>query len=170
MQEQSQPRHYAKASIAIAAVLLLPAVISLLSAVVSALTTGQVMVISLGRTETAREMVPWLQGWPRFAAPFVILGALVVWSQAKPHRWTWWLSAGLTTLGASLLAFSWWFVSSRRAGAFLLMLAFISAALYIGNRLGRVAAVLFVLLVAVVVCVQASADPLTSYGSLDSGR
>ena len=115
------------------------------------------MVISVGKTETARQLVHWSLGWSRFASPFVLLGALAVWSLSKSNKLAWWLAACLAVLGSSMLIFSLWFVSWRGVAAFISILAFICAALYVGNRFGRLAAIGFVVLVAVVVLVAANA-------------
>jgi hypothetical protein len=139
---------YAKVSLVFAGLLLLPALWSFVSAIVSAASTGQVLVISLGRTSTARELVPWLQGWPRFVAPMLILASLLLWvSSEQLPRGVWWTSAAISTLGFVLLLFSMWFTSWRGALSFFGLVAFIATALYVGNRFGRIAAVAFILLV-----------------------
>lgn len=139
---------YAKFSLALAGVLLLPALWSLFSAIVSAASTGQVLVISVGRTETARELVPWIKGWPRFVAPVVISASLLLWSSAhRLPRSAWWLSAAMSALGLALLLFSKWFTSWHGAIWFVGMAAFVAATLYIGKRFGGLAALVVILLV-----------------------
>lgn len=145
MEQKSPLRPYAKGVLVIAAVLLIPALLSLFSALFSAATTGQVMVISVGRTETTREMVHWSLGWSRFASPFVIFGALVIWGLSKPHGLAWWLSSCIALLGVGMLVCSYWFASLRGTIAFFLFSSFVCTALYIGNRFGLLAAIAFVL-------------------------
>ena len=157
MEQNSPLRPYAKGALVAAACLLIPAVISFCSAVISSITTGQVMVISVGKTETARQLVHWPLGWSRFASPFVLLGAIAVWALSKSSQLAWWLSACLAVLGSSMLVFSLWFVSWRGVAAFTSILAFICSALYVGNRFGRMAAIGFVVLVAVIGLVAANA-------------
>ena len=157
MEQNSPLRPYAKGALVAAACLLIPAVLWFCSAVISSITTGQVMVISIGKTETARQLVHWPLGWSRFASPFVLLGAIAVWALSKSSKLAWWVSACLAVLGSSMLVFSLWFVSWRGVVAFTSILAFICMALYVGNRFGRLAAIGFVLLAAVVVLVAAKA-------------
>jgi hypothetical protein len=139
---------YAKFSLALTGLLLLPALWSFFSAIVSAWSTGQVLVISLGRTATARELVPWVNGWPRFVAPVVMLTSLVLWlSSSQLARGAWWLSAAMSTVGLVLLLFSKWFTSWRGTIWFVGMVAFVALTLYVGNRYGRVAALAIILIV-----------------------
>jgi len=136
----------AQLSIAIAAVALLPALWSLGSAIWSATTTDQVLVISIGRTETARALVPWPAGWARFAGPLLLIASLLVYARSKsPQSTIWWVSAALATVGLCLLSFSWWFSSFQRAAGAVVLAAFITTALALGNRFGRLPAYLFVL-------------------------
>lgn len=139
---------YARFSLALAGVLLLPALWSFFSAIVSAVSTGQVLVISVGRTETARELVPWIYGWPRFAAPVIIAASLLLWlSSHRLHRSAWWLSAATSTVGLVLLLFSKWFTSWHGTIWFLGIAVFVAVTLYVGNRFGRLAALAIILLV-----------------------
>ena len=148
---------YAKVSLAFAGLLLLPALWSFASAIVSATSTGQILVISLGRTSTAREMVPWIQGWPRFVAPMLILTSLLLWfSSGQLPRGAWWISAAISTVGVVLLLFSLWFTNWRGTFNFFGLVAFVAAALSVGNRFGRIAAVAFILLVFGIIVWRAS--------------
>jgi len=141
---ESKLRPYAKAAIGFGALLLLPAVWSFCSAVVSAARTGQVMVVSVGRYETAREMVHWSLGWSRFIAPLLLLSALFLWGASKQYKPLWWVSAALAATGCFMLAFSLWFASWSGVIWFWSLVAFIALALYVGNRIGRWAVVVLV--------------------------
>jgi hypothetical protein len=127
-------------------VLLMPVLWSLGSAVVSAVSTGQVLVISVGRTQVTRYVVPWQQGWARFAGPVFISAALVLYL-ARDGRKTssWWIATGLAFLGLCLLLFSAWLASVQSAGAFALLGGFIAVSFGIDDRLGRWAAFTFML-------------------------
>ena len=141
---------YAKFFLGTAALLLLPALWSFVSAIISAADTGYVLVISIGRTATAREMVPWANGWPRFVAPPVLLTSLVLWaSSSQLPRSAWWSAAAMATAAQILLLFSLWFSSWRGILWFAGLVAFIFTALYVGNRFGRLSALAFVLLVSI---------------------
>lgn len=140
MSESPPLSTYAKLSLALAGLLLLPALWSFFSAIVSAVSTGQVLVISVGRTETARELVPWINGWPRFAAPVVLAASLLLWFWAdRLPRGAWWLSAATATVGLVLLLFSKWFTSWHGTIWFFGLLAFVATTLYVGKRFGRLA-------------------------------
>lgn len=146
MSEQPSLKVHAQFVIAFAAVLLLPAVWSLFGAIWSAATTGEVLVVSLGRTETDRAVVPWAYGWARFVGPLVLMASLVVWamSDAAAQRVAvWWFSAALALVGLILLLYSKWFTSWRGGLWFCGMAALIASTLYVGKRFGRLAAVLF---------------------------
>ena len=102
--------------------------------------------ISVGRTEVARYVVPWQQGWARFAGPVMISASLVLYL-ARDGRQTRssWIAAGLAFVGICLLLFSAWFVAIGSAAAFVLLGAFIAASFGIDRRLGRRAAFFFML-------------------------
>jgi hypothetical protein len=137
----------AQLAIAGAVLLLLPSLWSLASAVWSAATTNEVLVISLGRTKTTRLFVPWQAGWARFVGPFLIVASVFVYfykAFAIPQSARWWWSAALSAAGLSLLSFSWWFSSFHRAIGAGVLVAFICVALALGKRIGRTAAYLFI--------------------------
>ena len=148
MSEQPSLEFHAKFALAIAGILVFPAIWSFFSAIWSAATTGQVLVISVGRYETARSLVDWRSGWARFAGPVLLVGSLFLWgaSGEKKSRAWWWLAAALSTIGIALLLFSRWFTTVHGFSWFMGMLAFTATTLYVGNRFGRVAAILIVLL------------------------
>ncbi len=147
MSERLPVEFYAKFSLAVAALLALPAAWSFLSAIYFAATTGEVLVISLGRYETAREMVAWPNGWSRFVGPVLLFAALGVWGGSGKGSRMWWVSAALSTLGLVLLLFSKWFTSWHGTLWFMGLVAFIAVTLYAGNKFGRLAAYAIVVLV-----------------------
>lgn len=132
-------------AIAAAFILLLPTLWSLGSAVWSAATTGQVLVVSIGRYEAARQLVPWPAGWARFVGPILVLASVLVYLGSAPYKSTrFWCAAALSAAGIYLLSFSWWFSSIHRAFSAVVLVIFIVVALALGNRVGRTAAYLFV--------------------------
>lgn len=129
----------AKFAIGLAALACIPAVVSLISAIYSAATTGQVMVLSVGRYETAREMVPWATGWARFVGPLLVMASTA--GAAGPTKQIrWWIAAALGLAGVSLLFFSSWFKSLGGTLAFAGTLAFLGLAYYVDERWGRLSA------------------------------
>ena len=128
---------WGKVILGLAAFALLPALWSLGSALISAFSSGQVLVVSLGRTSTSREMVPWQQGWARFAGPPLLIVALAVWVVAEKRSTQWWLSAYLAGMALSLLAFSMWFTSLRSTLWFLGFGAFIATTFLANHYFGR---------------------------------
>ncbi|MEO8024203.1 hypothetical protein [Polaromonas sp.] len=149
MSNQPSLKFSAQFALAVAGVLFLPALWSLGSAFWSAATTGQVLVLSVGRYETSHSMVPWPQGWARFAGPFVLALSLSMWATSKSaQRVTlWWFSAALGFVGIVLLLFSQWFVSWRGVLWFCSLTAFVALSFYIGSKFGRIAMVAFMLIV-----------------------
>jgi len=147
MSNQPSFKFTARFVLATAAVLLLPAIWSLVSAVWSASTNGQVLVLSVGRYETSRSMVPWPQGWARFVGPAFLVLSLSMWSASKSVQQValWWLSAALSFVGIALLLFSQWFVSWRGSLLFCGFAAFIGGSFFIGSKFGRIAMVAFML-------------------------
>lgn len=137
----------AKFVLAAAVLLMLPALWSLLSAIWSAVTTGQVLVLSVGRFETSRSMVPWPQGWARFVGPLALFASLCLWlvSISTQRALVWWLSALLAFVGILLLMYSQWFTSWRGVVWFCSLTTFIASAYYIGSRFGRTAMAVFML-------------------------
>jgi hypothetical protein len=123
----------------LAAFVCIPAVVSLVSALWSAATTGEVMVISVGRYETAREMVPWVAGWSRFVGPLLLVASLGG-GASSTKQMRWWISAALALAGVCLLFFSKWFTSLGGAIAFVGLLAFVGVTFYVDGRWGRAAA------------------------------
>lgn len=130
-------RFGAAAVLGMAAIALIPALISLCSAIFHAWSTGQVMVVSLGRTETKTEYVPWVTGWARFAGPIVLICSLGVYVGARSLSWRWWMAAAGCAIGLSLLCFSLWFTSLRGTLWFLTGNAFVLGVLYIGKQFMR---------------------------------
>jgi hypothetical protein len=130
-------QQYGKVAFAAGAVLLLPALWSFGSAVWSAATTGEVMVISVGRYETSRDFVPWVYGWARFAGPIALLSAVALWAlRGSP----WWPPALLSAAGLALLLFSKWFTSPMGAVVFCTMMAYLMLAAFVDKYVGRFAA------------------------------
>lgn len=125
---------YGKAAFAAGAILLLPALWSFASAIWSAATTGEVLVISVGRYETSRELVPWAHGWARFAGPLALTAAVATWLF---RRSPWWPPALLAAAGLALLLFSKWFTSPVGAVAFCGMMVFFALAAIVDRRMGR---------------------------------
>lgn len=117
--------------------LLLPALYSLIGAIRDAVMTGEVLVISLGRTETHREMVPWQNGWARFAGPVILLASLCAFDSSRGVSARWWLAGTGVTAALALLGFSFWFASPVRAFGFLGFLGFVPLAFFVDSRFGR---------------------------------
>jgi hypothetical protein len=140
-----------------AGALLLPALWSWFSAIWSAATTGQVLVLSVGRYETSRSMVPWPQGWARFVGPVALASSLSLWLASKSAQRIalWWSSAAIGFVGIVLLLFSQWFVSWRGSVWFSSFAVFIALSYYLGSKLGRVAMIIFMLAVFAIVGWQA---------------
>lgn len=149
----------AQLSLALGVVALIPALWSFASAIWSAATTGQVMVISVGRYETSREFVAWPLGWARFVGPLILLAALGVRlavPQALGARW--WASATLAALALVLLLFSKWFTSIGGIIVFVSILALGVFASFVDKRFGRAAALLLLFgTVAILLCIYAGA-------------
>ncbi len=145
MVERFSLKFSAQFALGVAAILALPAAWSFLSAVYSAFATGEVLVISVGRTETARQLVPWKQGWARFVAPPLLVASLFVWGISARRPLLWWGAVAGCVVAIVLLLFSLWFVSTRSVLAFFAFLSFIVAAMLLGNFVGRLAAFAFVL-------------------------
>ncbi len=140
MSDQPFLEFHAKFVLALAGLLLIPAVWSFFSAVYYAATTGQVLVISLGRYETARKLVAWDAGWARFVGPILLVAGLAVWGRAKQGAGTWWVAVAIATIGCVLLLFSQWFTSWHGAMFFAGLNAFVAVTLFAGHRYGRPAA------------------------------
>ena len=122
----------------IALLLFIPAVVSLFLAIWSAVASGQVMVISLGRYETARESVPWLQGWARFASPFILAIAAAAYPTTPSASTLRFLAFSLLAfIGISALCYSLWFTSPDGTLGFLLISACIALAYYVDAIFGR---------------------------------
>ena len=143
--------------LAVASVLLLPALWSLFSAIWSAAITGEVLVLSVGRYETSRSLVPWPQGWARFVGPVLLASSLSIWvASSSPLRVAgWWFSAALAFVGIVLLLFSQWFTSWPGTLGFCSLVAFIAVSFYVGSTFGRIAMVVFILVVFALVGWQA---------------
>lgn len=130
-------------SLGIGALLLLPALYSLGSAFHSAIATGHVLVISLGRYETARELVPWQEGWARFVGPILLLGSLLAFDSSRGVTFRWWFAGTGSICALGLLSFSLWFTSWAHSLWFAGLLAFVVSVSVINRRLGGVTAFLF---------------------------
>lgn len=141
------------AAIALGAGLLimLPALYSLLSAVYSAFSTGEVMVISVGRWAVHREVVSWGSGWARFAGPPILVASLLAFDGSRGVTLRWWLSAAGSACALVLLGYSVWFTSINRTLGFIGLLVFVALALQVGKWFGRAAALAFVVACAGVV-------------------
>ncbi|PQA79150.1 hypothetical protein [Rhodoferax sp. TS-BS-61-7] len=140
MSDQPSREFYAKFVLVLAVLLIFPAVWSFFSAVYYAATSGQVLVISLGRYGTAREFVAWELGWARFVGPALLVASLVVWGRAAQSTIAWWLAVALAVIGSFLLLFSQWFTSLHRTMFFAGLNIFVAATVFAGNRYGRAAA------------------------------
>ena len=121
----------------------LPVLYSLFSAIYHAVTTGQVTVISLGRTHTHRELVAWPQGWARFVGPVCVMMAWRFHDGSRGSTARWWISGAWAVGGLILLGFSAWFSSVSGAAAFLLLAGAVALAAVIDRKLGRAAFLLY---------------------------
>ena len=141
-----QTRFLGAIALGVGVLVLLPALYSLLSAIYSALSTGEVLVISVGRTEVRRELVPWRAGWARFAGPLILFASLfALFEDSRGVTFRWWLAAAGSATALAMLGFSSWFISGNRLLGFLAGNVFIVVALQIGKKLGRVAVYAFIL-------------------------
>ncbi|MDM0015017.1 zinc ribbon domain-containing protein [Variovorax sp. J22P168] len=133
-------RRYIALGFGIGLFMVLPAIISLISALYQAMTVGEVLVISFGRTSTSREMVPWRHGWARFAGPVVLVISLSAWDGSRGLTTRWWLAGTGVVLGLSLLAFSQWFATAK--GALMLACAYgvVAMTFFVDRRFGRIPA------------------------------
>ena len=131
-------------SLGIGALLLLPALYSLVSAFHSAMTTGDVLVISIGLYETTRELVPWQEGWTRFVGPSLLVASLLAFDSSRGVTLRWWLAGTGSICALILLSFSFWFTSGSRSLWFVGLLAFVASVYVINRRLNGTAAFLFV--------------------------
>jgi hypothetical protein len=139
-----QARMSAAIALGLGLLVLLPAVYSFLSALFSALSTGEVLVISIGRSEVHRELVSWRTGWARFVGPPVLVASLLAFDGSRGVTLRWWLSAAGSACALALLGYSAWFTSMNRALGFVVLLGFVVVAHQLGQRLGRIAALGFV--------------------------
>jgi hypothetical protein len=141
------------------AILFLPALASAILAAWSAWSDGHITLYSVGKTGTAREVVPWVHGWSRLLSPVVFVAAAVAYptrEQASAARLL--MFVALATAGASMLVFSLWFKSA--SGVFVLsaLLAYVALAHFVDERFGRRASFsLIVATVAALVAVYAAA-------------
>jgi hypothetical protein len=116
---------------------------SFFNAVWTAVETGTVTVISVGWNDTAREKVAWMAGWARFAGPVIFIAGILLF-KSKRISWQKVLAAfSFTLIGIVLLLFSWWFTSFGRVAGFIGLLAYSVIGVFIGNRYGWLAALLF---------------------------
>ncbi|MEO7885158.1 hypothetical protein [Polaromonas sp.] len=127
-------RFGASAALGAAAVVFIPVLISLFSGIFYAFSTGEVMVISLGRTEVRMESVPWAAGWARFAGPVLLLSSLCVYVGARSWSWRWWAAAAGCALALVLVSFSLWFTSLRGTAWFVALSVFVGAAFYAAKK------------------------------------
>lgn len=101
----------ARMALGLGIVLLIPALVSLVSAIHSAASTGEVLVLFIGRTDGKVESVPWPLGWARFVGPVLLLAATVL-GIASP-RWSsrWFIACAASGLGVAMLLESWFFTT-----------------------------------------------------------
>ena len=131
----------------IAAVLIfLPSLISAALAAWSAATIGEIAVYSLGRTATSQQLVPWPQGWARFASPAVLLAAGFMYprrSRGTNLRVGAFLLLALS--GIAMLCFSRWFTSLTGVLVFYGIASYVVLAYFVDSVFGRttVTAMLF---------------------------
>jgi hypothetical protein len=104
-----------------------------------AVESGTVVVMQVGKIGTTTEVVPWREGWSRFAGPLLLLAALEVWRRLKRFR----TSLLMTASGAVLIFCSIWFTSLQRVASFLVWNAVIFTSLIIGKRFGWLAVFAF---------------------------
>lgn len=142
-----EARRYVALAFGIGLFLVLPAIVSLISALYHAMTAGEVLVISFGRTSTSREMVPWRQGWARFAGPIVLIASLCAWDGSRGVTARWWLAGTGVVLGLSLLAFSKWFATVNGAFALAGVYGFIALTFFVDRRFGRIPALAIIIAV-----------------------
>lgn len=142
-------------ALGVGVVAFLPALYSWFSALYSAVTTGQVMVISLGYNHTHRESVAWHQGWARSAGPVFLTAAWLLFDGSRASTARWWMSGTSAAVGLALLLFSAWFTSIGAAVSFLSLTCGMCLAAVIDRNLGRGAALLF-MVVALLVSVGAA--------------
>lgn len=133
-------------SLGLGSFVVLPSLYSFASALYSACTTGHVLAISLGRYEVSRELVTWQAGWARFAGPMVLVASLLAFDGSRGVTLRWWLAGAGSILALVLLAFSLQFTTMGRFLVFAGLAAFVAVASFIGNRLGRVWAFLFIVI------------------------
>lgn len=116
---------------------------SFLDAIWTAFNTGMVTVGAVGRFSSTHYQVPWRAGWARFAGPILFFGGLqlTISTRVSP-KWSLW---GLVALifGIVLLLFSAYFTSLGSIAAFFGIIAYAIAGLYVGNRYGFMAALVF---------------------------
>ena len=139
--------------------LALPVLYSFVSALWQAWFTGQVTVVSVGLAQTRIEQVPWPRGWARFVGPALLLLCLWAHADSRGAGLRWWAAGVGAATALVLLAFSLWFSSVEGAMAFVLFLTWFGAAMAVDHRLGRTAAVVFVLLSAGSLLWRAVASP-----------
>jgi hypothetical protein len=142
-----------------AAILFVPALVSALLASWSAWSDGHIALYSVGKTETTRELVPWVQGWSRLLSPIVLVAAAVVYptrEHASAARLL--LFVVLATAGSSILIFSLWFKSASGILVLAALLTFVALAHFIDQRFGRRASLsLIVVTAAALVAAYAAA-------------
>ena len=140
-----QTRVSAAIALGLGLLVLLPALYSLLSALYSAVLTGEVLVISVRRYEVHRELVSWRSGWARFAGPPILIASLLAFDGSRGVTLRWWLSATGSASALALLGYSAWFTSINRALGFVALLAFVALAYHVDKRFGRASALAFIL-------------------------
>jgi hypothetical protein len=129
-----------------AGILFIPAAISAVFAAWSAVTDGQIILYSVGKTATSREAVPWQHGWARLASPLVLLLAALAYPRDEnPATARLLLFVLLGAAGSAMLVFSLWFKTLTGAVALLALLAYIALAHFVDARFGRKAAFLLLI-------------------------
>ena len=135
-----QTRFVAAFALSLGLLLMLPAVYSFFSALYSALSTGEVLVIAVYRYEIHREIVPWTTGWARFAGPPLLVASLLAFDGSRGVTLRWWLAAAGSVAALTLLGYSLVFTSIDRALLCIAIFAFAMLAHKIDKRFGRAAA------------------------------
>jgi hypothetical protein len=124
----------------------LPALYSLLSALWHAFFGGEVMVIAIGWTGIRTELVPWPRGWARFAGPVLLLFSLLACGASRGATLRCWAAGVAAATALVLLGQSAWFTTVHGTMVFALFGTWMAAVFAVAYRLGRTAAILFILL------------------------
>ena len=104
-----------------------------------AIESGTVVVMQVGKVSATTQVVPWTEGWSRFAGPVILLAALEVWRRSERF----WTSLLLTGSGVVLIFCSIWFTSFQGVARFAIWNVVIFTSLIIGKRFGWLAVFVF---------------------------